>query len=260
MLTIHRCRFLWASLQLNHICSLGSDREITSALNELPRGLDETYVRILANVKQNYPDRVDRLKQVLEWLLLAESRLSLQVIAEAVSIRPEDKQFEVEGVATNPETLVALLGSLITVQVEDDASYARFAHYTVEEYLVSRRIQDTEVAVFYIDVKSAHAKMATTCLQFLSFTHFEEPCLPSETRDQTKFWECYPQHELYLYAANSWFNHLRESKIDRDAFGVEILPYLEVRHTFLAGLESIAWKLFAIMTFCKRLKVLYPLF
>lgn len=224
---ITRFRFLWASIQLNHISSLRSDRDIKAALKKLPKGLDETYIRILSNIQLKYSDRVAEVKQVLQWLLIADDLVSLQQIAEAVSIQPEDNWFEIDGVATNPEDSVAVLGSLITIFSRRNISYARFAHYSIEEFLVSERIRDSTMAAFYIDIGMAHAEIAKTCLQYLSFTDFQNPCMPSLVAGSgNQFLDRAQRYRLYTYATNNWFYHLRESRIDKETFHTMILPHL----------------------------------
>lgn len=205
-----------------------SDRDIKAALGKLPKGLDETYIRILANIKTKYSDRVDEVKQVLQWLLAGSSLVSLSHLAEAISLQPADTCFEIDGVATNPEDVVGILGSLITINSRRNVSYARFAHYSVEEFLVSERIRESNVANFYIDIKMAHAEVAKTCLHYLSFTDFKDPCvLRSDDDTNNPFVERAQRYQLYSYAANNWFYHLEQSEVDEDGFRTMIRPHLD---------------------------------
>ena len=69
------------------------------------------------------------------------------------------------------------------------------AHYSVQEYLVSRRCQEGPAAFYKILVIPAHALLAETCLTYLSSFDGSRP----GNREQ------YP---LLLYAASNWYRHL----------------------------------------------------
>ncbi|KAI9164157.1 Vegetative incompatibility protein [Paramyrothecium foliicola] len=165
---IIRRRLLWANLQIRHICSLWSDREIKASLNKLPKGLDETYDSVLREIRNKSYDQIDQLKKVLQWLIVARDRVSLPQIAEAVSLRPGDSWLDLDGVATNSEKLIEPLGSLFTVHMELNQPLARFAHKSVEEYLLSERLRDSDLADFHVDINAAHIMVAKTCIHYLS--------------------------------------------------------------------------------------------
>lgn len=155
---------------------------------------------------------MNELKHVLKWLLVANSSISLQQIAEAISVQPKDKWFEIDGgVYTTPDDVVALLGGLTAITTVGNMSFAQLTHYSVEEYLVSDRIRESNVAAFYINISMAHANVAKTCLQYLSFADFEDSCTTNQDgTDINQISKRSQKYQLYKYAANNWFYHLRE--------------------------------------------------
>lgn len=132
-----------------------------------------------------------------------------------------------DGVATNCENIVAPLGSLITVYRRGNQPAARFAHLSVEEYLCSGRLRDGSLAEFHIDINTAHTEVAKTCLRYLSLRNFQ---VVDPNQRYTRILTLFQQYQLYIYAAISWYRHLRESKICNEEFQGSVLPLLKVRY------------------------------
>jgi hypothetical protein len=92
----------------------------------MPRGIEDTYTRILCQLREKHPGRVDDMRAILRWLVRGITPLTLQKIAEATSLAPGEDCFDEDGVATDPTDLAKLLGSLIEVHIsgkpEDSAA------------------------------------------------------------------------------------------------------------------------------------------
>lgn len=92
---------------------------------------------------------------------------------------------------------------------EKSTRYVRFAHYTVEEFLQTR------------EGILVRAKVAQTCLSYLAFDVFEEPCASPED-----LWDRGNNFNFGHYAAENWANHVRGE--------LESVPQIQrnIFHTF----------------------------
>lgn len=73
-------------------------------------------MQILVQLIDHHPEERDDMKAMLRWLVGAMAPLTLEEIAEGISLRDGDKALDGEGIATDPTSLASLLGSLIIVQ------------------------------------------------------------------------------------------------------------------------------------------------
>ena len=81
-------RFRWVALQLTELENCSSRYEIDKRLTELPKGLDETYKRILNNVDENH--RADT-RMFLQWLAFSKRPMTIEEIAETITADVSDK-------------------------------------------------------------------------------------------------------------------------------------------------------------------------
>jgi hypothetical protein len=147
--------------------------------------------------------------------------LTLQELAEAVSIQVMDTRLISENVATDPEDLVALCGSLVIVDRTSKPPLVSLAHYSVEEYLCSPQITQSPVAFFHVEELAAHLHRAATCLRYLSFDDFGHP--------QSSGWNARQltrKYALLQYAAHHWAAHLRDSRVSAAYFQSYLAPIL----------------------------------
>src|SRR5436190_11248638 len=77
-------RFKWAACQLDILEHCLDYEELQRALHSLPRTLDETYYRILANIPQGCREKAIRL---LQFLVYSERPLAIQEAVDAIAIR-----------------------------------------------------------------------------------------------------------------------------------------------------------------------------
>lgn len=206
-------RFLWAKIQLDQLSLLRSDKAIRKALEHLPRGLDETYVRILEKIQQENIDSIEDVKAMLRWLIGSTAPLTMHEIAEVIAIVPEDKYRNLDAVATDPRDILSLCGSLVVSESNPEIRHSpivSLAHLSVREYLTSPRILDTPVAIFHMDMIDVATRLAETCIQYLGFTDFKKPCVT--THDLVSRLHSYP----FLQSASlQWYAHMRESATSR---------------------------------------------
>ena len=180
-------RILIAKLQLDYICGLRSDRAIKEALVKLPSGIYATYDEILHQLCTKNPDDVEDMKRILQWLVCSMEPLTLEQLAEIVSIRPGDRVLDQSGIATDLMDLAACCGSLVAVHTQE-TSYGQYgdlrgpqvtlitlAHASVEEYLKSGKIGRGLSSIFHMEANVVHHELAKTCLQYVGFEDFEQP-------------------------------------------------------------------------------------
>nr|POE93538.1 isoform 6 of ankyrin repeat and kh domain-containing protein 1 [Quercus suber] len=231
---IYSSRFRWAYCQLQELKTLPSlkPKYVEETLRSLPPTLDGTYERMLTGIKQMF--RQEALV-LLRWLAYAESPLSLEELAEAVIVDPTGGGRVELGERGALEDTLEILSGLVMVQEVDIADESsgelgseseasvlsesedndrsnpysqpwagkdtkvRLAHFSVKEYLESRRILGGEAHSFYLESATEHRFLAQSCLTYLLF--YSESSEKSSTKqDLITF-------PLLRYAARSWAYH-----------------------------------------------------
>lgn len=236
-------RILLAKLQLDYICGLRCDRDIKAALTRFPVGLTGVYAQILDQISAKEPENIEDIKTIFRWLTGSFVPVSLGQIAEAISIRPWDRSLDKNGIATDPDDLAALCGSLVRVQRQGsfpgDNNYAHrilsFAHFSIQEYLGSPSILESVSRKFHQDHATVHYSLARTCIKYLSLLDFSQPLNPDgKTLPQTQqeghalYRKFSSNYTLLDYSSSFWPVHLLESKITRAVFDSELRDSLEM--------------------------------
>ena len=190
---------------------------VQRTLRELPESLDETYERILKEIKK--PNR-DLAQRVLQCLVVAVRPLRVAELAEVFAVDFDDA----EGVPRlnvdwrwedQEQALLIACSSLISIVepindgsdvepgVDDsvvesgDSRVVQFSHFSVKEFLTSSRLAtaSAEVSHYRIDLKHAHTILAQACLGVLLQRH--NAVDGKTSRD----------HALARYAARHWTTH-----------------------------------------------------
>jgi hypothetical protein len=198
-----------------------SDGAIKKALLNLPSGLDSTYEQILKRILSRSLEDAQIVKLIFLWLIRGYHLLTLRELAEAVSIQMTDTTLNFENVATDPEDLVALCGSLVIVDRTSKPPLVSLAHYSVEEYLCSTQIAQSPVVFFHVEELTAHLHLAAICIRYLSFDDFGHPQSSGwDARQLTK------KYALLQYATRHWTAHLRDSCVSAADFQSYLGPIL----------------------------------
>ena len=197
------------------------------ALSNLPETLDETYERMLTEIEKGSPKDAMVL---LRWLAYARSPPSLGELAEARVIDlvgdgsvDADDRGDLEDSLDILSGLVTLEGDgddqdeTRGLELEDsifkgrdkDTTHAvrqverdtriRLAHFSVKEYLESKRILQSNAKDFHLETAKGQEFLAQSCLVYL--IHYSSSIAKSSTMDDLV---AFP---LLLYAARSWFYH-----------------------------------------------------
>ena len=211
-----RFRWIFCQLEVLRDCLPSSVRQ---TLNELPESLDETYERILKEVKK--PNK-DLARRVLQCLVVATRPLRVAELAEILAVDFHDA----EGIPRlnsdwrwedQEQALLIACSSLIAivkagdVEASDSDSHVeagdswivQFSHFSVKEFLTSSRLATAsgEVSNYYINLEPAHTILAQACLGILlQIPHDVEGCTPGD-------------HPLARYAAKHWTTHAQFGEV-----------------------------------------------
>ncbi|KAL2813360.1 ankyrin repeat-containing domain protein [Aspergillus granulosus] len=204
--------FQWVKCQIDQLCRLRNDRAIRNALDDLPKTLHDTYIRILRKLEAECADEVVSVQRLLRWLVRGTRNLTLDQLAECVSIDPASGEdyFDFDSVFTDPEDVLELCGSLVLIS--SDGTVA-LAHYTVKEFLVSDHIRELMPA-FFVGCSDVHAELASVCLTYLCYEDFSAP--PDETGEALL--QTYGKYKFLTYAVQSWGIHAHLSGSNETVF------------------------------------------
>jgi ankyrin repeat protein len=186
-------------------------------LEELPDNLDETYERILREIRKPNQRHAHRL---LQCLVVAARPLQVEELAEVLAF-----DFSAEGMPKlipswrwedEEEAVMSACSSLVTI-VEDNDSHSRvvqFSHFSVKEFLTADRLAEPmrDVSRYHIRLEAAHTILAKACLGVL---------LRLDERIHRNSINAFP---LVQYAAQYWPTHARvENVSSRIKDGMECL-------------------------------------
>lgn len=161
-------RFRWVECQLDVLRDCLTMTSVEAALSNLPDTLDETYDRILKSIDKQY---LEYARTAFALLLVTRQPLKVEELAEAVIVAPHCKAIDVDDRLFDPKDIIQICGGLV-IRVAD-TNEVRFAHYSVQEYLLSSRILNGSAAFFALSWATAEQKIAEICLTYL--LSFDEP-------------------------------------------------------------------------------------
>jgi ankyrin repeat protein len=220
----------------------------------MPTTLDKTYERILGAIDDIYFDEV---RTALEWLAFSERPVSVAELAEACSIHLDDSEepFLEEGGHDALDQLFGVISSLVMVNIsagQDQydtiaeyeplphkydincyTQYVRLAHFSVKEYLVSDRLQQSHharLSRYALTEIEVHRSLSRSCCEYLLY-FTNEPQMQTwidgemdekikqkngkviyhaggtEEYMQHNLTELFPAYPLLPYVCRNWFRH-----------------------------------------------------
>jgi len=160
---------------------------IRRTLKELPESLDETYERVLREIKK--PNR-DLAHRVLQCLVVAIRPLQVVELVEVLAVDFDDGEGTPKLNSNwqwedHEQALLLSCSSLISIvenddhvdidrgsgdyNGDDDSRVVQFSHFSVKEFLTSSRLTtpSRDVSRYYIDLEPSHTVMAQACLSVL---------------------------------------------------------------------------------------------
>ena len=172
--------------------------------------------------------------RILKWLTFSARPLLIEEVAEVVAIDvARDPAFDRDEVLEDPLEALNICSSLVTIstiQAKERLGPAQqivnLAHYSVQEYLVSARLQKHErLSYFALSEVESHQYMTQLCCAyFLQFTM--QPEVDEWIKHPPEFIDPYPvewdeytgnyqdylddfarDYSLLPYVTNTWFFH-----------------------------------------------------
>lgn len=205
------------TLQIQAICREHTPRGIRSALASLPMGLNDTYTRIFENIQTMKGESgVRTAYAVLKWVLYSDGLISPWLVIDALRVTPGEQ---------SPDTFKLKLDTVLDtcqnlVVLDDNVSVLRFAHFSVQEFLIQYPGFEPE---------SAHSYITEVCLTALMYQPRVRNSLASI---------------LFFYSTYSWGYHLRlaggDSKILERLWKQFLAPPLRPSQAYLDWTTSIA--------------------
>jgi len=184
-------------------------------LEELPDSLDETYERILKEIRKPNQGLAHRL---LQCLVVAVRPLLVEDLAEVLAF-----DFNAEGMPKlnlcwrwedQEEAVMSACSSLVMIVKDGDLRVVQFSHFSVKEFLTANRLAEPirDVSYYHIQMEAAHTILAQSCLGVL---------LRLDDRVDRDSIKNYP---LTQYAAQYWPTHARvENVSSRIKDGIQCL-------------------------------------
>jgi ankyrin repeat protein len=193
----YRFRWVYCQLEILRQCLPPSVRRI---LDELPETLDETYERILKDIKKVNREHAIRL---LHCLTVAIRPLRVEELAEVLAVDFDGTREGIPKLNSNwrwadqHQAVLSTCSSLIAIVDDGDSQVVQFSHFSVKEYLTSDRLAKAngDVSRYHIFPESAHTILAQACLGvLLRFdAHVDEETAKDIPLDK--------------YAAKHWVDH-----------------------------------------------------
>ncbi|KXT00333.1 hypothetical protein AC578_5862 [Pseudocercospora eumusae] len=230
--------FRWVFCQLDQIKQLKllTPTYVSRALRDLPKTLDETYERILVQY-----DGIHEVRVAMEWLAFSVRPLNLQELREACLVTADDDCYLQESGRSAIKELLLGMTSLIQAQSDanpDSAREVTLGHYSVKEYLVSVRIQQSAAASFFLMEEVSHATIAQSCIAYILHA-----CRPKEYEHNGKFKAIHFNADGLRPAPHgTWLSEMDASNLAQFSFILALrYDYLSVWHHFPLLTYAIRW-------------------
>ncbi|KAF4412723.1 putative ankyrin repeat protein [Colletotrichum fructicola] len=212
--------FQYLICQFEILKDVDSEALVAPTLHRLPDGLDETYNRLLRDLGRRFQSQV---LSSLKWLALSRRPLHLDEFAEIFIFRPDTvAKIDATERLFDSEAVLRHFSSLLTPETKDEwndedrerrtITYVRLAHFTVKEYLMSERIEQSIAKEFYITKADADLHIAHCCLAYHLY----------QSAERTKHDENLP---LKRYAVRNW--ELHSESVPRKLWTPEIVLLAE---------------------------------
>jgi ankyrin repeat protein len=125
-------RFRWAFCQLDALEKCLDPSRLQIALKSLPKTLDETYVRILRRIPEEYKRNAIRL---LQFLTYSERPLTIEEAVDAIAVETEGGQyFDPAFRMPNPQEISRYCSSLVVLVSAEDDHYDQYNQDDGDQY------------------------------------------------------------------------------------------------------------------------------
>ena len=211
----YRFRWVFCQLEVLRHCLPASIRQ---TLNQLPKSLDETYVRVLSQIPQSNQEHAHRM---LQCLVVAVRPLLVEELAELLAFEFDaalggiPKYRAAWRLDDQTQAVLSTCSSLVTIINEHRYGHrVQFSHFSVKEFLMSDRLTSPlgDFSRYQIHPVPAHTILTQACLGFL--LHLDDHIDKESVKS-------FPLAE---YAARHWVSHaLFEGVVSHVKDGMETL-------------------------------------
>ena len=223
MVAHDRTRFRWVFCQLETLRQC-LPQSVLQTLNELPESLDDTYERLMTNIKRANQAHAYRM---LQCLTVAIRPLTVAELAELLAFDFDVAEGEMPKLKPNwrwedhEQAILSTCSSLVTVVPDDESPVVQFSHFSVKEFLMSDRLATSrrDISQYHICLEDAHTLLTRASLAVL----LRDPDVNSSADSAP----------LAGYAAEHWVTHAQVKDVaSRVRVGMESLfdpdkPYFE---------------------------------
>ncbi|KIJ39782.1 hypothetical protein M422DRAFT_257378 [Sphaerobolus stellatus SS14] len=134
--------FRWVDCQIESLKKCRRAYDIKQTLGSLPKTLDETYKRILLAVEED--DRV-YVARLLAFIVFTSEPLRLEVLAKAIAFEPDMSELDPDRRFVDPKDILGFCSNFLSSYQDNRfprrGIYLTLSHYSVQEYLLSRRMK-----------------------------------------------------------------------------------------------------------------------
>ena len=156
--------------------------------------MEALYERVLLDIRDN---DISRAQSILRWLAVSMRPLSLEEVAECVSL------------PNSADILRICTSTLVETFISESTGreLVRFAHASVKDYLQSEKLRSSrlETSLYFVSPDLAHNHVAEKCRSYL--LHSNTPTVHDQD-DSVQ--------PLFSYAALFWYTHIQAVKIPND--------------------------------------------
>ena len=199
-------------------------QSVLRTLNELPESLDDTYKRLITNIKRANQAHAYRM---LQCLTVAIRPLRAAELAELLAFDFDVAEGSIPNLKPNwrwedhEQAILSTCSSLVTVVPGFGSPIVQFSHFSVKEFLMSDRlaISRRDISQYHISLKDAHTLLTRASLAVL----LRDPDVNTSTDSAP----------LARYAAEHWVTHAQVKDVaSRVREGIQCLfdpdkPYFE---------------------------------
>ncbi|KAN0131543.1 Ankyrin repeat-containing domain protein [Lactarius tabidus] len=188
-------------------------------LNELPKGLDETYERILDEIEST--NQGHHARRLLQCLAIALRPLRAEELAEVLAFDLDATEGEIP--KCHPEwrwedqeqAVLSACSSLISIVDRGNSRVVQFSHFSVKEYLTSNRLAaaSADVLRYHILPEPAHLILAHACLGVLLSLDSSSCVKERGDKDDGEGSGRDRANPLLKYAAEHWTSHAQVGSV-----------------------------------------------
>ncbi|KAH9044110.1 hypothetical protein EDB83DRAFT_1577202 [Lactarius deliciosus] len=163
--------FRWVFCQLETLRQC-LPQSVRRTLNELPESLDETYERVMMEIKKANQVHAYRM---LQCLTVAVRPLSVAELAEVLAFDFDVAKDGIPELNSNwrwedhEQAVLSTCSSLIAVVPGQGSPIVQFSHFSVKEFLMSDRLAKStgDISQYHISLEDAHTVLAQASLGVL---------------------------------------------------------------------------------------------